>query len=56
MTSQTGKNAIAIHLLPDISTSKGNQIIKFSQLIENHTQNVVEKMFPYLFLNNQNWI
>ena len=33
MTSQTGKQSIKIHILPNISTSKGNQTIKFGQLI-----------------------
>ena len=44
-----------MHILPNISKSKGNQTIKFGQLIEhdirniflkNHTQNVVEKLVP----------
>ena len=53
---------IAIHTLPNISKRKGNQTMKFGQLIEytmkniflkkNHTQNVVEKKFPDPFLNN----
>ena len=34
MTSQTGKQIITIHILPNISRSKGNQTIKFGQLIE----------------------
>ena len=34
MTSQRGLQAIAIHILPNISQSKGNQTIKFGQLIE----------------------
>ena len=33
--------------------------MKFDQLIEynfrNHTQNVIEKLFPDPFLKNQNW-
>ena len=33
MTSQTGQQIIAIHILSNIS-SKGNQAIKFGQLIE----------------------
>ena len=51
-------------MLPNnISRSKGNQTMKFGQLIEynmknillkNHTQNVVEKLFPDPFLKNQN--
>ena len=32
MTSQPGKQTIAIHLLPNISKRKGNQIMKFACL------------------------
>ena len=32
--SSTGKQIITISILPNISRSKGNQIMKFSQLIE----------------------
>ena len=35
MTSQLGKQTIAIHILPNISRSIGNQTNKFGQLIEN---------------------
>ena len=53
---------IAIHILPNISRSKRNQTKKFDLLIENnmrnilhkilknHTQNLVEKLFPDPFL------
>ena len=34
MTSPPGKQIITIHILPNISRSKGNQTIKFGQLIE----------------------
>ena len=34
MTSQPGKQTIAIHILPYISISKDNQTVKFGQLIE----------------------
>ena len=34
MTSQSGKQTIAIHILPNMSRSKGNQTMKFGQLIE----------------------
>ena len=34
MTSQVGQQLFIIHLLPDISKSKGNQAINFVQLIE----------------------
>ena len=63
MTSQPGKQTIAIHILPNISRSKGNQTVKFGQLLEyvminiflkNHTQNVVEKQLPDPLLKNEN--
>ena len=41
MTSQCGKQTIKIHILPNISWSKGNQTIKCAQLIETHTSQVV---------------
>ena len=34
MTSYPGQQTIAIHILPNISRSKGNRVIKFGQLIE----------------------
>ena len=34
MMSQAGLQTIAIHILPNISQSKGNQTMKFDQLIE----------------------
>ena len=40
MTSQPGLQAIAVHILPTISQSKGNQTIKFSQLIEYNKGNM----------------
>ena len=58
VTSQPGLQTMAIHTLPNISRSKGNQTMKFNQLIEhnmrNHTQNVLEKLFPDPYLKNQN--
>ena len=33
MTSKTGKQIITIHILPNISRSKGNKIMKFGQFI-----------------------
>ena len=63
MTSQTGQPIFTIYILANISGSKGNQAMKFCQLIEynvrnifliNHTQNVVEKLVPEPFLKNQN--
>ena len=34
MTSQPGKQATAIHVLPNISKSKDDQTMKFGELIE----------------------
>ena len=34
MTSQSGLQTIAIHILPNVSRTKGNQTMKFNQLIE----------------------
>ena len=55
MTSQP----IVVHILPNISKSKDNQIMKFGPLIkynmrniflQNHTQNVAEKVVSGPFL------
>ena len=40
MTSQLGLQTIAIHILPNISQSKGNQAMKFGQLIEYNKRNI----------------
>ena len=46
MTSQPGKQRIAIHILLNISRSKSNQAMKFGQLIEyNMRNNSVEKSY-----------
>ena len=39
--SQHGLQAFAIHILPNISQRKGNQTIKFGQLIEHKKKNTV---------------
>ena len=66
MTSQPGQQTTAIHILPNISRREGNQVMEFDQLIEswsynmrniflkNHTQNVLEKLFPDPYLKYQN--
>ena len=55
MTSQPGKQAIAMHILPNILRRKYSQAMKLGQLTEhtwetfflkNHTQNLVEKLLP----------
>ena len=40
MTSQSGKETITIDILPNITRSKGNQTLKFCQLIEYHMTNI----------------
>ena len=63
MTSQSGKQTVAIHILPNISRSKGNQTIKCDQLIEYNMRNIfLEKsntkcggeLLPDPFLKDQN--
>ena len=43
MTSPYGKQAISIHILPNISISKGNQTMKFDMLIEHNIRNIFLK-------------
>ena len=53
MTSQPGKQSIAIRILPSIyQAMKFGHLIKYS--MKSHAQNVVEKLFPDPFLKNQN--
>ena len=40
MTSQLGLQTITIHILPNISRNKDNQIMKLGQLIEYNMRNV----------------
>ena len=64
MTSEPWKQTIAMHILSNISRSKGNQTMNFGQLIEysmrnifvlkNHTHDVMEELFQYPFLKKQN--
>ena len=45
MTSQPGLEAIAIHILPNISRSKDNQTMKSGQLIEYNKKNIFLQNF-----------
>ena len=45
MTSEPGKQVIAIQILSNISGSKGNQTIKFGKLIEYNKNIYLEKSF-----------
>ena len=40
LTSQPGLQTIAVHILPNISQTKGNQTMKFGQLIEYDKRNI----------------
>ena len=64
MMSQTGQQIIKIHIFPNISRSKGNQAMKFGQLIEDKMSNDFfekpytkcggeAKLIPYPFIKNQ---
>ena len=44
MTSQPGKQTVAIHILPNVSRNKCNQTMKFRQLIECNMRNI---FLPY---------
>ena len=47
MTSEPGKQTIAMHILPFISRSKDNQRVKFGQLIEYNMRKIfLEKSYP----------
>ena len=39
MTSQPGLETESIHILPNISQSKGNQTMKFGQLVDYNKRN-----------------
>ena len=70
MTSQTGRQIIAVDILPYVSRGKGSQTMKFGQLaliplwlieynremcfLKIQTQNVVEKLVPDPFIKNRN--
>ena len=42
--SQTGKQMITIHILPNISRSKGNQPLKFGELRKYNVRNIFSKI------------
>ena len=45
MTSQLGQQTITIHILPNISRSKENQIMKLDQLMEYNERNTFFKNY-----------
>ena len=57
MTSQNGSQVTTVQLLPNMSQSKDNDTMKFSQLIDknrnifkNHEENYSGRLVPDLFL------
>ena len=63
MTSQSGKQIITIHILPNILRSKDNQTMKFGQFIEYNMRNILlvklsskygGETIPRSFSKNQN--
>ena len=65
MTSQPGKQMIAIHILSNISRSKANQTMIFGQLTEYNVRNTFaeksctkygKETIPRPFSKNQNWL
>ena len=60
MTSQPGSQKLQYTYLPisqEVKTMKFGQLIEYNReilFLKNHTQNVVEKLFPGPFLKNQN--
>ena len=60
MVPQPGKKTIEMQILSNTLRSKSNETMKLivynmkNIFLKNNTQNVAEKLFPDLFLKNQN--
>ena len=52
MTSQAGKQMIATYTLPNISRNKGNQSMKFDQIIEYNMRNFPVKILQKMRQGN----
>ena len=52
MTSQAGKQMIATYTLPNISRNKGNQSMKFGQIIEYNMRNFPVKILQKMRQGN----
>ena len=56
MTSQPGKQTTAINILPNISRRKGNQTMKFGQVIEYDMKNIfIEKSYNHTQIRWRNF-
>ena len=54
MTSQSSSKTIVIRILPNVSQSKGNQKMKFDQLIEYNKRNdLLQKVIQKMRLKDQ---
>ena len=53
MTSHTGQKIITIHILPNISRSKGNSTIKFGQIIKYSMRNIFIKKHAKQEIGNE---
>ena len=56
MASQLGKQTLAINILPNISKSKGNKIMKFGLFIKYNKKNsFLQKLYTntFKYLDNQ---
>ena len=49
MTSQPGKQTIALHILHNNSRSEGNQTMKYDQLIDYNIRNIFLVTFFFFF-------
>ena len=47
MTSQPGRQTVAIHIVPNISMTKGNQTTKFGQTMKSYTECGEETILRY---------
>ena len=53
MTSQPGNQTIAIHILPNISSSEGDHTLRFGPFIEYNMRSIfLEKSYPNLWGRN----
>ena len=52
MTTQSGQQTIAVHMLTNVSRSKDNQVMKYGQVIEHNMWKMILKDHEKNILNN----
>ena len=52
MTAQSGKQTTAVHIMFNISRNKGNETMKFGQLIEYNMRNILLKIIQRILWRN----